>query len=286
LIGVLDTSNLENGDFELWTPSTTDVDAQNCLFGHEAQYYRRRADPPADCYVGVKIPQPHRILRNCSCARVDYEWYDPSKLTSANWCSDYNFVRGNDGSCIKVGEPIDPMGVCKEEGAVVWFETTGYRKVPLSTCEGGLNLDRIPARSHPCPGKEDQYYQGSRGLHGWALAYVILLTFGMAGVAGYIFWKRCADGRFGQIRLGEGDPSSQPFYIRYPLIAISGLVAAAVLLPDAIVTGWKWIRAKLTRQKRFTSRQSFARGGYAALANESFTDAELLDDVEAGEEDL
>jgi hypothetical protein len=178
------------------------------------------------------------------------------------------------------------MGVCKQEGVVEWFETSGYRKIPLSTCQGGLILDHKSTKSHPCPGKEDQYYQGSRGLHGWLLAYIILLTFGMAGVAGYIFWKRCADGRFGQIRLGDGDPSSQPFYIRYPLIAISGIVAAAVLLPDVIVSAWKWIRGKFARQRRFTSRESFARGGYASLANESFTDAELLDDVEAGEEDL
>jgi hypothetical protein len=199
--------------------------------------------------------------------------------------SDYNFVRGTDRSCQKVGEPLDHMGVCKQEGVVEWFETSGYRKVPLSTCQGGLNLDRQPAKSHPCPGKEDQYYEEKRGLHGWALAYVILLTFGMAGVAGYIFWKRCADGRFGQIRLGEGD-GSQPFYLRYPLIAISGIMIAAALLPDVIVSAWKWVRGKLARQRRYTSRQSFARDGYAALANESFSDAELLDDVEAGEEDL
>ena len=177
------------------------------------------------------------------------------------------------------------MGVCKQEGVVEWFETSGYRKVPLSTCEGGLNLDRQDSKSHPCPGKEDQYYEERRGLHGWGLAYVILLTFGMAGLAGYIFWKRCADGQFGQIRLGE-DPYSQPFYIRYPLIAISGIITAAVLLPDVIVSGWKWLRGKLARQRRFTTRQSFARDGYASLANESFSDAELLDDVEAGEEDL
>jgi Sortilin, neurotensin receptor 3, C-terminal len=202
-------------------------------------------------------------------------------------CSDYNFVRGSDSTCQKVGEPIDPMGVCKQPDTNEWFETSGYRKVPLSTCVGGLNLDRQPAKSHPCPGKEDEYYEEKGGLRGWALAYVILLTFGMAGVAGYIFWKRCADGRFGQIRLGEGDPSSQPFYIRYPLIAISGIIAMAILLPDAIVSGWKWLGAKFARQKRFTTRRSLQRGGaYTALGNESFTDAELLDDVEAGEEDL
>jgi len=290
MTGVLDINDPEAGDFELWTPQNPDPDAGSCLFGHEAQYYRRRVDPPANCYVGTKVPQPHRIIRNCTCKAIDYEWYhlqtlliSASKLTRV--CSDYNFVRASDRSCQKVGEPIDPMGVCKQEGVIEWFETSGYRKIPLSTCHGGLNLDRQPTKSRPCPGKEDQYYDRKRGgLRGWGLAYVILLTFGMAGLAGYIFWKKYADGRFGQIRLGED--ASQPFYVRYPLIAISGVWAAAVLLPDAIVSGWKWVRAKFARTKRFTSRESFARGGYAALANESFTDAELLDDVEAGEEDI
>jgi hypothetical protein len=209
---------------------------------------------------------------------------DPLYPNSNPVRSDYNYVRASDRSCQKVGEPVDPMGVCKQEGVIEWFETSGYRKVPLSTCEGGLNLDRQPTKSHPCPGKEDDYDHKRGGLRGWGLAYVILLTFGMAGLAGYIFWKKYADGRFGQIRLGED--ASQPFYVRWPLIAMSGVWAAAVLLPDAIVSSWKWLRAKLTRTKRFTSRESFARGGYASLANESFTDAELLDDVEAGEEDI
>jgi Sortilin, neurotensin receptor 3,/Sortilin, neurotensin receptor 3, C-terminal len=74
-IGVLDVNNPEAGDFELWTPSHPDPEAGKCLFGHEAQYYRRRMDPPAACYVGSKIPQPHRVLRNCTCTNLDYEWY-------------------------------------------------------------------------------------------------------------------------------------------------------------------------------------------------------------------
>ena len=75
IIGVLDINNPEDGDFVLWTPVNPDPDAGNCLFGHEAQYYRRRVDPPAPCYVGTKIPQPHKVLRNCSCTAMDYEWY-------------------------------------------------------------------------------------------------------------------------------------------------------------------------------------------------------------------
>jgi hypothetical protein len=75
IIGVLDINNPEAGDFELWTPINPDPQTGNCLFGHEAQYYRRRANPPAPCYVGTKIPQPHRVIRNCSCTAMDYEWY-------------------------------------------------------------------------------------------------------------------------------------------------------------------------------------------------------------------
>jgi Sortilin, neurotensin receptor 3, C-terminal len=74
IIGVLDVNDPEAGDFELWTPTNPDPDVGKCLFGHEAQYYRRRANPPAECFVGTKVPQPHRVLRNCSCTRMDYEW--------------------------------------------------------------------------------------------------------------------------------------------------------------------------------------------------------------------
>ena len=75
IVGVLNVNDPEAGDFVLWTPSNPDPDSPKCLFGHESQYYRRRSDPPAECYVGTKIPQPHRVLRNCTCTRVDYEWF-------------------------------------------------------------------------------------------------------------------------------------------------------------------------------------------------------------------
>ena len=74
IAGVLDVNNPEDNDFVLWTPISPDSEIGKCLFGHEAQYYRRRVDPPSECYVGSKIPQPHRVLRNCTCTRMDYEW--------------------------------------------------------------------------------------------------------------------------------------------------------------------------------------------------------------------
>ena len=75
MLGELNVNHLEGGDFVLWTPVNPDPDAGNCLFGHEAQYYRRCVDPPAPCYVGTKIPQPHKIIKNCTCTQMDYEWY-------------------------------------------------------------------------------------------------------------------------------------------------------------------------------------------------------------------
>jgi hypothetical protein len=61
-----------NKDYDLWTPQHPMLDDSQCLFGHVAQYHRKRAD--ADCYNGEKIDHLHNIARNCTCTRRDFEW--------------------------------------------------------------------------------------------------------------------------------------------------------------------------------------------------------------------
>lgn len=63
--------NDENGDYYIWEPKHPLQDS-NCLFGHVAQYHRKKLD--ADCYNGRKIQHLHSIARNCSCTRQDFEW--------------------------------------------------------------------------------------------------------------------------------------------------------------------------------------------------------------------
>lgn len=68
---VLQDTAPEADDYELWEPKHPLMD-DNCLFGHVAQYHRKRLDK--DCYNGFKTEGLHNIARNCSCTRQDFEW--------------------------------------------------------------------------------------------------------------------------------------------------------------------------------------------------------------------
>lgn len=67
----LDEKNPEKGDYYLWEPKHP-TQKDNCLFGHVAQYHRKR--PEAQCYNGLDIQHLHSISRNCECTREDFEW--------------------------------------------------------------------------------------------------------------------------------------------------------------------------------------------------------------------
>ena len=67
----LDEQDPEAGDYYLWEPKHP-TQEDNCLFGHVAQYHRKRLE--SECYNGPKIKHLHNIARNCSCTREDFEW--------------------------------------------------------------------------------------------------------------------------------------------------------------------------------------------------------------------
>jgi Sortilin, neurotensin receptor 3,/Sortilin, neurotensin receptor 3, C-terminal len=68
---MLKDSSPEEDDYELWEPKHP-LQEGNCLFGHVAQYHRKRLD--RECYNGFKTEGLHRIATNCSCTRLDFEW--------------------------------------------------------------------------------------------------------------------------------------------------------------------------------------------------------------------
>jgi Sortilin, neurotensin receptor 3,/Sortilin, neurotensin receptor 3, C-terminal len=68
---VLKELSPEEDDYELWEPKHP-LQEGNCLFGHVAQYHRKRLD--SECYMGLKMEGLHGIARNCSCTRQDFEW--------------------------------------------------------------------------------------------------------------------------------------------------------------------------------------------------------------------
>ncbi|KAF2636353.1 vacuolar protein sorting/targeting protein 10 [Massarina eburnea CBS 473.64] len=255
----LDENDPEAGDYELWTPQhPLKQDQPECLFGHVSQYHRKRAD--RKCYNGDRIDHLHNIERNCTCTRRDFE-------------CDYNYERQAGGECTKIeGLPV-PAGdsVCKS-GVDEWWEITGYRKIPISTCSGGLEMDHT-SQSHPCPGHEEEY-ERKHGISGFGIFLAVVLPFAAAGGIGYYLWKHW-DGKFGRIRLGEGGrggtfDSDSPL-IKWPVAAISGLVAVGAAIPLLVGSLWRNVSGGRGYGGRtYTSRSSFARGrgDYAAVEDE------------------
>ncbi|OLL21991.1 Vacuolar protein sorting/targeting protein 10 [Neolecta irregularis DAH-3] len=227
----LKPDNPDDDDFELWTPGHPSNE-DKCLFGHQIQYNRKIPDHL--CYIGPKIAQPHTILKDCACSRQDFE-------------CDYNYRRASDGSCELApgAQPPDHQELCKtNKSTVEWYEPTGYRKIPLSTCVGGKQLDK--SSSHPCPGKEQEYKEGRKGLSGFAFFWIFTCCIATAFGTGWWFWNR-SHGKFGRIRLGEErDP---PGYIRVPIIVISAVIAVVAALPLIAQSVYSWGRAKVTGQR-------------------------------------
>ncbi|KAI4125099.1 MAG: hypothetical protein LQ338_004451 [Usnochroma carphineum] len=241
--------NDPDSDYYLWEPKHPLSDS-NCLFGHVAQYHRKI--PERSCYNGRSIQHLHNIKKNCECTRADFE-------------CDYNFEPAKDGSCKLVSglEPPDHSKVCKEDpDRVSYFEPTGYRRVPLSDCEGGNELEKYESKEVPCRGHEKDFEEAHRGLSGfWIFILAVVLPIGIASAVGYWVWQNW-DGKFGRIRLGDQGSAfdaDRP-WIKYPIAAVSGVVAVLAAVPLLVGGLWRWARGLFGGGSRYTTRGSFARG--------------------------
>lgn len=182
---VLDTTDPNHDDFELWSPSETR--SEPCLFGRQTLYYRRVRSPSRLCYVGEKLPQPHKIQRNCLCSEEDFE-------------CEFNYRRDPvSHKCVLVpgAAPLASEPNCAWNQSF-WHERTEFRKIPYSSCEGGIQLDK--GRQHICP------HASKHGVFWWGSVVVApAILFGLGG-----FWwmrRRANEGsgwRRGVIHLPDG----------------------------------------------------------------------------------
>ncbi|KAI7972263.1 hypothetical protein EIK77_003687 [Talaromyces pinophilus] len=274
----LDEDTGESEDYYLWEPKHP-LQEGNCLFGHVEQYHRK--NPKSHCWNDWSEAHVHSISHNCSCTLQDYE-------------CDYNYERQTDGSCALVPGLAKPNAVeyCKENpDAIEYWEPTGYRRIPLTTCTGGKNLDRWESR--PCPGHQEEY-ERKHGVSGAVIFFAIILPIAIAIAVGYWVYTHW-DGKFGQIRLGEGGAQSfmasrgdSPF-ITIPVAIIAGTVAAVKVLPLLVMSLWRsasgYVRLPGSRGPRpYATRDAFAsrRGDYTnvvddedeLLGNDEFEDEE------------
>ncbi|KAF1842661.1 vacuolar protein sorting/targeting protein 10 [Cucurbitaria berberidis CBS 394.84] len=246
----LNESDPTKGDYDLWSPQHP-MQSENpeCLFGHVAQYHRKKRE--AKCKNGERIDHMHDIAKNCSCTRRDYE------------CA-YNYERQPGGECILIpGLTLkDPKAVCEQQGVKEWWDNTPYRKIPLSTCEGGNEFDRT-GRVHACPGFEEDF-EKKHGVSGFGIFLAVVIPFAVAGGIGYYVWKHW-DGKFGRIRLGDsgGGFDSDTRWVKWPVAAVSGLVAVVAAIPLLIGSLWRFAAGRMGGGyggRTYTSRSSFARG--------------------------
>ncbi|ODV63374.1 vacuolar protein sorting/targeting protein 10 [Ascoidea rubescens DSM 1968] len=187
----LDLRNPDDDDFELWSPKHP-FSSSNCLFGHETQYYRKL--PNKECYIGDSIADPYVIVKNCTCTRQDYE-------------CDFNYYRDEHGECrlITGYSPPDHSQYCKQNrDAIEYWVPTGYRRIPLTTCQGGNEFDKVDPM--PCPGREEAFASiYERGLQGLKLILLIAAILVGSFIVFYITYRYYYYARYGQIRLDENN---------------------------------------------------------------------------------
>ncbi|KAM0462957.1 hypothetical protein ACHAPV_003080 [Trichoderma viride] len=257
-----------DSDYYLWSPKHPLQD-DDCLFGHVAKYLRKKTD--RKCYNKQSLQRLYEH-EDCACSRRDYE-------------CDFNFELDNHGQCQLVNgfTPITGAEWCdKHSNETSFYEPTGYRRVPLSTCSGGNELDKT-STEHPCKGHEDEFKKKHR-TSGVVIFFAVIIPFALAGVMGWYVYRNW-NGKFGQIRLGENSStfdSDQP-WVKYPIIAVSAVAAVVVSLPVMLSSLGRLATSSFGRYsqgsdrswfsrgtRRFTTRDSFARGrgDYSALDDE------------------
>ncbi|OBA20642.1 Oligoxyloglucan reducing end-specific cellobiohydrolase [Metschnikowia bicuspidata var. bicuspidata NRRL YB-4993] len=230
----IDLDHPLNDDFEYWTPRHPES-ADNCLFGHES-HYLRRAQGHYDCFIGAApLSEGMKTVKNCTCSRRDYE-------------CDYNYFRDTDGTC-KLVKGLSPQDrkeqMCSKPGTFEYFEPTGYRKIPLSTCVGGKTFDSWDVR--PCPGHEKEFNEehGRNFTFGKLLLLVLLPSAVFFGATWFVYERGIKRNggfaRLGQIRLDEDD-NFQPIEENNIDVAVNRIVRGGIVVIAGIVAAVKTVR--------------------------------------------
>ncbi|KAI0478720.1 vacuolar protein sorting [Xylariaceae sp. FL0804] len=282
-----DETDADKSDYELWSPQHP-LQPNGCLFGHKNQYLRKKQDRQYECYNDEKLDHLYRV-EDCACTRQDFE-------------CDFNFEMDNHGQCKLVEglQPLDPVQACKEDAEKdVYYEPSGFRRIPLTTCKGGFEADKA-LEPHPCPGHEPEFKK-KYGTSGVAIFFAVVIPIGFAAAVGW--WvHRNWHHNFGQIRLGDGNAfDNDAPWVKYPIMAVSAAAAVIGALPLLAGSAWRslsalagrlsgkggggggegggysWLRGNGNGPRRFTTRDSFTRGrGDYAMVDED--EGELLGD--------
>jgi len=112
-------------DFEQWSLSPDGAGSAPCVLGHKTVYTRRKAG--AECYIGPDFDNHGTVTTNCPCTADDFE------------CATNYILEGD--KCVPGpnAAPVRQPAYCPL--GTTYQVPSGYRRVPATTCEGGLQLD-------------------------------------------------------------------------------------------------------------------------------------------------
>ena len=273
----LNLDDPEHDDYEYWTP-TYPQSGDKCIFGHESKYLRRIVGR-TDCFIGsAPLDIGYKQVKNCSCTRRDYE-------------CDYNYYRDiNDNTCklVKGLSSKDyQKSMCEKENAFQYFESTGYRKIPLSTCKGGQQFDNWNPKA--CPGKQkefDEFY--GHDVSGHKLFFVIFIPFLIFLASVWFVYDRGIrrNGgfkRLGQIRLDEED-GFNPIENDQVDVVVNKIVRGGIFTAAIVVATAKTIlkidRMLLEKVSNAIFRRSPGHRNYVNVPNFENEEDELFGDFQ------
>jgi len=203
--------------------------------------------------------------------------------------SDYNYEMDSTHFChlAKGLEPQSKEEWCRDHpDETDYYKPTGFRRIPLSTCEDGDEYDKL-GEPEWCPGREDEFLRKHRGPGGASVFFAVTLPIGLAAAVGWYVYRNWT-GKFGTIRLGDGAGAgggrglldSDAPWVKYPVIALSAAVALVGAIPLVAAALWRTAAGAAERwgfgsgrgawsrvgggggagTRPFTTRDSFARG--------------------------
>ncbi|RLV91293.1 Vacuolar protein sorting/targeting protein 10 [Spathaspora sp. JA1] len=205
----LDLDNPGKDDYEYWTPLNSNAadgnDESRCFFGQEVKYLRR-AKGHDDCFIGnAPFKDGVKMVRKCNCTGRDYE-------------CDYNYYRNiTTGNCTLIqGLTQKDMKnqMCNKPNVYEYYIPTGYRKILISSCQDGEQLDNW--KHIPCPGKRrksNEHHSITVDDHINILAiFVLFALFSLVVWSVYDRGIRRNGGykRFRQIQLGDSAGGFSP----------------------------------------------------------------------------
>ncbi len=196
-------------------------------------------------------------------------------------------------------QPLSKEEWCSANPDVVdYYPPTGFRRIPLTTCQDGQEFDK-QSEPEACKNHESEFEREHAGPGGVAIFFAVILSVGAAAAAGWYVYRNWS-GKLGTIRLGDQGVSgftldSDSPWVRYPVMAVSALVAVVGAIPLVLSALWRtattaaerwgfgsrdgggWARLAGGGTRRFTTRDSFARGrdDYAVVDED---EGELLGD--------